>query len=159
MLVLFLGCVQLYLILRMSFFDFYSKIFFYGISFLMLCVLLSAFFKKKIALFISTAIFIIAFISVRLSLRQIEDYYFERTISKAFILKTDLKEYKKFKKIFPDSLNELYNKAQSPQYNIGLFKYNFSYYKTDTSYKLYFNHFEGSMFRNNGESDAWYYYD
>jgi hypothetical protein len=122
-------------------------------------MLIRAYLKKIVSLFISTAIFMIAFMSVKLSFRHIEDYYFQRTISNGIILKTDLKEYKKIYKVFPENLNELYKKSQAPQYNIGVLKYNFSYYKTDTSYRLYFNHFEGKMFRNNGESDVWNFYD
>ena len=101
----------------------------------------------------------IAFMGVKVSLNRIEDYYLQRTISKGTILKANLKEYKKSHKKFPESLEGFYKEYDATQYNIGLRKYYFRYYKTDTSYRLYFNHFHGSMFKNYGESNVWNFYD
>ena len=101
----------------------------------------------------------IAFMAVKVSLNGIEDYYLQRTISKGAILKKALKEYKKNHKKFPKSLDDLYKEYGATQYHIGLRKYYFRYYKTDTSYRLYFNHFHGSMFQNYGESNVWNFDD
>jgi len=159
MIVLFIGCVQFLLLLRMSFFDFFSTFFFYCILFSMLWILIASYKKKINLLFVSTATFMIAFMSVKLSLRHIEDYHFQRTISKGDIIKSDLQDYKVVNKVYPESLKEMYKKSKVPKYSIGLIKYNFDYYCTDTSYRLYFNHFDGSSFINNGESHVWNFYD
>lgn len=97
----------------------------------------------------------IACMCVKLSTAYIEDYHFKNAISKANILKEDLKEYRKTYKVFRAGLKEIYNKSRVPAYNIGLLKYHFTYYKTDTSYRIYFNHFEGRAFVNHGESNVW----
>ena len=159
MIAFFIGCVQLLLLFRMRWFDVFSNFFFYGILFLMLFILVVSYSKKINSLFISTAIVMIAFMAVRLSLSHIENYYFQKTISKGVIFKTDLETYKKKHQKFPESLKDIYKESNPPQYNIGLLQYNFMYHKTDTSYRLYFNHFHGSMFINYGESNGLNFYD
>ena len=159
MIVFFIGCVQLLLSFRMGYIDLFSTLFFYGILFLMLFILVVSYSKKINSLFISTAIFMIAFMAVRLSLSHIENYYFQRTILKGAILKTDLGAYKEIHQKFPESLKEIYKESNPLRYNIGLLRYNFMYHKTDTSYRLYFYHFHGSMFINYGESNGWNFDD
>ncbi len=154
MIVFFIGCVQIYLLLRMSMFNF-SAVFLYGILFLMLYILKAAYSKRNKSLFISTALFMIAFICVRFSRGHIEDYYFKHTISKANILKENLKEYRKIHKLYPESLKGLYKNSRVPRYNIGLVGFDFAYFKADTSYRIYFNHFEGRTFVSHDKSNEW----
>ena len=147
------------MILKMAFYDVNSNPFFYAVLFLILSFIAISWYKKNRLLIIVSILFLIAFISVRLSFKQIEEYYFNKAISKGAAIKKDLKHYYDAHNKFPEGLNDLYKKSEAPQYNIGILKYNFSYYKTDTSYKLYFNHFEGRMFVNYGESNIWNFYD
>jgi len=97
--------------------------------------------------------------SMKLSFSYIEDYYFKQTVSKGDTIKKDLKQYYNTHNAFPESLKILYDKSQPPQYNIGVVKYHFWYYKTDTSYRLHFSFFEGTVFQNLGVYNVWTFYD
>ncbi len=150
----FIGCVQIFLLLRMSWIDF-SAVFFYGILFLMLYILIAAYSRRNKSLFIFAALFMIAFMCVRFSSGHIENYYFKNTIVKANILKEDLMEYRKTHKVYPESLKGLYKNSKVPKYNIGLIRFYFAYYKANTSYRIYFNHFEGKTFVSHDNSIEW----
>lgn len=157
-LVFFAGCVQIYLILRMSIFGF-ANLFFYSILVLNFSSIVIEIYKKNKAFVIASILFMFAFMSVKLTFNRIDNYYFNKAVSKGDVIKSDLKKYQKINKEFPESLEILYGKSQIPQYNIGVLKYHFRYYKTDTSYKIYFNLFEGRMFRNLGAYNLWTFYD
>jgi hypothetical protein len=158
MLIFLAGCTQTYLILNMGIFGF-ANLFFYVILFFAFILIVITVNKKNWALVIISTLFIFAFISVKLGSNRIEEYYFNNAVSNGSNIKSDIKRYYDIHKGFPESLNILYGKSQIPQYSIGILKYPFRYHKTDSSYTIYFNLFEGKMFRNLGVYDTWTFYD
>jgi hypothetical protein len=158
MLIFLAGCAQIYLRLRMSFLGF-ANLFFYGILFLTFTLLVIGAYKKKNMFVFISIFFMFPFMSVKLRFKRIENFYFDRSVSNGNIIKTDLKRYYSNYKEYPQSLDELYKNSKAPKYNMGFFEYDFTYRRTDTSYKLYFNHFDGRMFVNYGESEVWNFYD
>ena len=151
----FIACIQIYLLLRMSFFDEISAMFLYGALFAGFCSIAIGFNKRSKLLLISGILCLTVFFSMRFSIDSIEAYYLKQVVAKGDVIKRDLDQYHNLHNEFPTSLKILYYKSLTPGYNIGLLKYSYSYYKTDTSYRLYFNFFGGRTFINKGEYYTW----
>ena len=116
--VFFAGCVQIYLILRMDIFGF-ANLFFYGILVLTFSSIVIGAYKKNKAFVIASILCMFTFMSVKLAFNRIENYYFNKAVSKGNVIKSDLKKYLKINMEFPESLKILYSKSQIPRYDVG----------------------------------------
>lgn len=151
----FISCIQIYLFLKMSFFDEISTMLLYGILFIAFCSLAIGYNKRSRILLISGILCLAFFFSMRFSFDFIEAYYLKQVVVKGNGIKRDLDQYRNLHNEFPTSLKILYTKSQVPGYHIGLLKYPYNYYKTDTSYRLYFNFFGGRTFISWGAYHTW----
>jgi hypothetical protein len=137
----------------------FGDLFFYFICIVTFSFSIFGIYKKNKLIAIAGILCMLTFISVKFQFKHIEDYYFNEAITTGKVIKSELKKYQKTNKEFPENLKILYGESDIPKYKIGLLKYSFRYYKTDTSYVLYFNFFGGKDFRNLGAYDLWTFYD
>lgn len=152
------GWVQVYLLLNMGFFGL-GDVFFVASLFITLLLLAFSPLKRRKAYWAGGIMCLVVFVCVEISFSHIESYYFNNAQFKGNQVKADLKKYHETHDAFPETLKAMYSGSGIPKYNIGLVKYEFGYYRTDTSYNMSFNLFKARTFCNKGAYDTWVFCD
>ncbi len=141
-----ISTLQMYIWLRMDFFRIKPDYFYYSILFLLLIGLFIGLFRRSRIWIIGSLLLIAFFAPVPYYFKYIYDYSYNKAIVNAEALTQDLNDYHKIHNEFPKNLSELYGIKSQPNYKIGVLTYYYTYRKIDSSYRIYFHFFDGSVF-------------
>ena len=145
---------QFYLYLRLNILSLSSTLFRYLTLFLGFIVLIFGYFKRLFFLIILGFCVVFAFGPINYYFKPISNYFYQSALKKSEEVTNKLKDYHQIHNKYPDNLSIIYGK-ENPNYKVGIFPVYYTYYRNDSTYKLFFNFFDGKTFCMFGNSGFW----